>query len=107
MTIISDSIGLVWENAFRKIFPELIDTRSDDNVPDFYHRQKRFWVEAKNGYVGWGNRIHEHQVENFAKLDEPVVYALAMHDLDRSMEKVNQKTERGRQEYLKKNNYYK
>ncbi len=102
MGTIQNSIGLRWEKVLHENYPDLLSTVGDRNVPDFYH-PLGFWIEAKAGNIGWGGRIKQYQLDQIADFKEPVIYAFGMHDLDDTLERVKQKTERGKQKYLEKN----
>ena len=102
MGLVQNSIGLRWETVLNERYPELESTSGDLNVPDFHH-PSGFWVEAKAGNRLWGGRVKEFQFEQESELDEPVVYAFGMHNLDEATRRLKQKTERGRQRFLEQN----
>jgi len=102
MGIVQDSIGLRWERILQERYPALESTSGDKNVPDFYH-PSGFWIEAKAGNVLWGGRIKEYQLDQIKDFQEPVVYAFGMHNLHDAIKRLNQRTERGRQNYLERN----
>lgn len=99
MGLVQESIGLRWEEVLKTRFPQLIQSDVRSDLPDFYHPEG-FWIEAKAGNRLWGGRVKSYQFEQVSRLDEPVVYAFGMHDLDNALRRVSQKTERGRQRYL-------
>lgn len=101
MVTIQTSIGNKFERFLQKRFPDLVSTPDDENViPDFRHKDEDFWLEAKVGYFRWGPRVKDYQIKAFTDFDDPVIYALGFHDLDRAHERITQKTERARQNYL-------
>jgi hypothetical protein len=100
--IVQNSIGFRWEKILHDKFPDLMYTSGDNNVPDFYH-PSGFWVEAKAGNIRWGGRIKQYQLDQIRDFNKPVVYAFGMHNFDNAIKRLGQKTERGRQNYLKKN----
>lgn len=76
MSLISDAVGLIYEDRLQTLFPELRRT-SKPNHPDFTART--FYLEAKAGYRDYGVRFKRYQVEQFQQLDQPTIYALGFH----------------------------
>jgi hypothetical protein len=103
MSKVTRSIGIKFERFLQSNFNELLYTGRDNNVPDFHHPSLDFWIEAKAGNQAWGTRIKEYQIDSFKKVTQPVIYALGFHNFDYAYERLNQTTERGRQNYLDKN----
>lgn len=101
MSEISRSIGNRFEDFLQGKLPELVSTGDDPLVPDFFHPELNFWVEAKAGYFRWGQKIKEKQINGFNQKG-PIIYGLGTHNLHSSNSRLTQKTERGRQAYLKK-----
>lgn len=102
MGVIQDCIGKRWERVFHRRYPEFDSRCDDERGPDFYHPDG-FWVEAKAGNRLWGGRIKPAQLEFMGSLDNPVVYAFGMHNLDDIFKKLRKKTEAEIKEYLRKN----
>ena len=102
MGIAGNSTVLRWENIVQESYLELISTRRDPNVPDFYH-PSGFWFEAKCGNIGWGGRIKKNQLRQIKDFEDPVVYGFGLHDFDEATKRLMQATEGWRQRCLIKN----
>lgn len=102
MSKVTNSIGLKFERFLEEKFSELISTKNDKNLPDFYHPELNFWIEAKVGNILWGPRIKDYQVERFDNLDKPVIYALGFHNFHDAHKNLKQATEKSRQKFLDK-----
>ena len=91
MSLVSDAVGLIYEDRLKDQFPELKRTQRL-NHPDF--TAGTFYVEAKAGYRDYGVRFKRYQVEEFQKLDKPTIYALGFHAFPRLMQFKGRKNKR-------------
>jgi hypothetical protein len=103
MSKVCTSIGTKFERTIQDLFPDLRSTVREQNTPDFFHPTLNFWIEAKVGYIGWGARIKDYQIESFREINEPLVYAIGFHDFFQANQRLTQTTELERQDYLDKN----
>ena len=106
MSKVNDSIGKYFENFISEKYSELEYKGDDLLCPDFCYPKYgkiKFFIEAKVGNIKWGPRIKDYQIDVFEKLEEPVIYILGMHDFNNANERLVQKTEKGRMNYLKRN----
>ena len=101
MEQIFDSIGTRFENFIQEHFPGLENTTKDMRVPDFFH-PKKLWIEAKVGNQLWGPRIKAYQIRRFKRLEDPLIYALGLHDFNRAKERLEHYSSKERQKILKK-----
>ena len=101
MEQIFDSIGTRFENFIQEHFPGLENTTKDMRVPDFFH-PKKLGIEAKVGNQLWGPRIKAYQIRRFKRLEDPLIYALGLHDFNRAKERLEHYSSKERQKILKK-----
>lgn len=100
--LVTLSIGNRFERIVQELLPELERVNRGRKIPDFHHPQLGFYAEAKAGYRRWGPKLHLYQRNSFPNLPEPVIYIAGFHALPDSTNKVTQRTERTRQNYLER-----
>jgi len=99
------NIGNRFEDILRQDFPDF-EPLSTPNIPDFFSKQGRFFIEAKVGYEEYGARLKQSQILTHRQLtkefpDSPVVHVVGFHNFHGASVKLPSKTERGQKRVLK------
>ena len=81
MSVISTSIGTVFEQTCSRTFPTLKENdKSNVHLPDFSaNTTQNLGLETKVSYFTYGAQIKQYQTESFEQHSSPIVYIVGYH----------------------------